>query len=207
MDFAALKTATLDRLGLPSSDGMATDTTLGRAVNSAVQSIGALRSWPWLYDEQSANTTAENPALALPATASKVHFVSIGADVLDRRQSADLIRLNGGADAQSELPTRWAMDGQAAIILSPIPDAVYSVKFGLTLVETELSGSQTPLLPARFHDFIVVRAGKYVAARKRDIEMYKLLSEEEAEWRESLDRAASAAIGTLVPRSRQDWGI
>lgn len=187
---------------------MAQQTSLTNAVNAAVASIGALRSWPWLYDEQTATTVAGTAGLALPATASKVHFVSIDGDTLDQRQSADLIRLIGGDDAQEAKPDRWAMDGQQAIILAPIPDDAYTVKFGLTLVEPALAnGADTPLLPVRFHDFIVVRGAKYIAARKRDVEMYRLLAEEEKEWRESLDRAANASLGTMVPRTRQDWGI
>lgn len=183
---------------------MASDTSLGLAVNYAVQRLGSMRSWPWLYSEQTANTTANTAALTLPATASRIHFVAIGDDVLDRRQRADLFRRSDTTSNQQ--PREWAPKGSAAVVLSPTPDAIYTVNFGLTLIEPVLSNaSDTPLLPAQFHDLIVLLAARYIATRKKDSEMIQALTAEINDWLPDLHRAAVSALSPTPIRTRQDW--
>jgi hypothetical protein len=206
-DFATLKTDTLDRVGLPSTDGMATDTTLGKAVNAAVKKIGARRAWPWLYDEQTAATVAGTAAVAFPAACSRLHFVGLAEenDVLDRKQRADLFRFDQDDEGT---PRVFAIDGTVGIILAPIPDAVYTLTFGLTLIEPALTaGGQTPLLPVQFHDLIVVEAAKYIAIRIKDFELVQLLKEEADELYKGLDRQALQSVAPTAVRVRQDWAI
>lgn len=206
MDFTALKANALDRAGLPSTDGLAQSGTLGLAVNHAIQRIAGMRLWPWLYTEANANTVAGTPTLALPVPAYRIHYLSIEQDTLDRRQRSDLVRHSDTIDQGQ--PNRWAPKGISAVILSPTPDAVYAVTFGLTIVEpTLVTGSDVPLLPVQFHDMIVVLAARYIAVRRKDTELVNLLDAEIKEWRESLDRAALSANGPIPIRTRQDWSL
>lgn len=206
MDFTALKANTLDRVGLPSSDGLAQDSTLGLAVNHAVQRVAGMRLWPWLYSEATASTVAGTPTLALPAPAYRVHWLAIEQDVLDRRQRADLVRHSDTID--NGQPNRWAPKGAGQVVLSPTPDAIYVVTFALTIAEPALStGSATPLLPVQFHDLIVVLAARYLAVRRKDADMVGILDGEIREWRESMNRAAILANGPTPIRTRQDWSL
>lgn len=206
-DFATLKTDTLDRAGLPSTDGMAQDSTLGKAVNYAVRKIGKRRSWPWLYDEQTANTVAGTAAVAFPAACSRLHFVGLAAenDVLDRKQRSDLFRFD---EDDEGTPRVFAIDGTVGIILAPVPDDVYELTFGLTLIEPLLSaGGSTPLLPEQHHGLIVIEAAKYLATRIGNLQLVKLLGEEADEEYKSLDRQALQSVSPTAVRVRQDWAI
>lgn len=202
--FSELKANALDRAGLPASDGMAQDSTLGKAVNAAIQRIGGRRSWPWLYDEVTAATTAGAPDLPLPAV-SRVHHAAIGGDVLDRRQRSDLFRYS---DLPAGTPAVYALSGPSTLVLAPVPDQAYTVQLGVTLVEPALvNGTDTPLLPAQFHDLIALEAARYIVARKKDTEMVRILADEAKDLWAALDRAALLAVGTFPARTRQDWGI
>lgn len=204
MDFTALKANALDRAGLPSSDGLAQSSTLGLAVNHAVQRVAGMRLWPWLYSEASANTVAGTAALALPVPAYRIHFLAIEGDVLDRRQRGDLVQWS---DSEGQ-PNRWAPKGSGYVLLSPTPDAVYAVTFGLTIVEPVLStGTDTPLLPVQFHDMLVCLAARYLAVRRKDSELVAILEGEIKGWREALDRAAIIANGPMPIRTRTDWAL
>lgn len=204
MDFTALKSNALDRAGLPSSDGLAGATSLGLAVNYAVQRIAGMRLWPWLYSEATANTVADTATLALPVPAYRVHFLAIEDDILDRRQRGDLVRTNDDTGQ----PNRWAPKGSSSVLLSPTPDAVYAVTFGLTIVEPVLvAGTDIPVLPVQYHDLIVCMAARYLAVRRKDAALVGILDAEIKDWRESLDRAAILANGPIPIRVRQDWGI
>lgn len=204
-DFSALKASTLDRAGLPSTDGMAQDQTLGRAVNAAIQQLSGWRSWPWLYTEATASTVAGSTVVTLPVAATHVHFVALGSDVLDRRQRGDLFRFQDGGQGR---PTRWSSHDMNSVSVACTPDDAYVLTFGLTKVEPGLTGSSdTPLLPVQFHDLLAVLAARYLAVRKRDTELTRLLDAEVSEWRKSLDRAALLAVGTMPIRTRQDWSI
>lgn len=203
-DFTALKANTLVRAGIPSSDGLAADVVVGQAVNAAVRYYGNARLWPWLYDEQNAVTVAGAAQVALPAAASRIHWVSYADDVLDRRNREHLV----GYGTDRGRPVVWAPDGDDGIYLAPVPDAVYTLTFALSLAEPTLSGaSDVPLLPSRFHDIIEVRAAKFLAIRRKDPDMVSLLNDEEDDLCRALDRAILLDRGPLVPRARQDWNV
>jgi hypothetical protein len=204
VDFTALKTAALDRIGLPSTDGLASATSLGLAVNYAVQRLGAARAWPWLNSEATAATVAGTATVTIPSSARRVRWVAIEDDVLDRRQRADLIRFSDAAG--NGRPNRYALKDSTTLLLSPTPDAIYTVTFGLVIPEPALSsGTDTPLLPSQFHDVIVLYAARYLAMRRKDLTLVAALDAEIKDWMPSLDRAALQDVGITPIRTRQDW--
>lgn len=203
-DFQTLKANALIRAGIPTSDGFAADAVVGQAVNAAVRYYGNIRFWPWLYDEQTATCTPDAAQVALPAAAARIHWVAYEDDVLDRRNREHLIAWG----EETGRPLVWAPDGDDGIYLAPIPDDDYTLTFALTLAEPTLAlDASTPLMPSRFHDIIEVRAAKFLAIRRKDPALVRLLNDEEDDLRRALDRASLLDRGPLVPRARQDWSL
>ena len=207
MDYTTLKANVLDRVGLPSTDGLAADASLGKAVNAAVQRYSTRRAWPWLYSEPATVPTVAGTATVATPTCQRILWVGINGDELERRQRPDLLRYGTLTTAFTGRPYVWA-PGNSLVHFAPTPDAVYAVQFGVTLVEPALSsGTDVPLLPVQFHDYLVVMASRYIAVRRKDSELLAVLKDEEREWEAALDRAAALAAGTVAVRTRQDWGI
>jgi len=199
--FTTLKSDLLVKVGLPSTDGLLTDSALGVLVNAALRAITTQKDWPWLYTEDSFVTVAGTESYAVGTNSTKTSWLSIEDDELDLVQRTELKKWDG----DTAIPVAWA-ESAGTIILGPTPDAVYTVKRGFYKSETVLSsGGDTPLLPDAYSDYLITFAAKLAGVRLRDTQLHSMMMAEEAAWVKRMNDNVRRSSPLLGIKTRADW--
>jgi hypothetical protein len=166
MDYAAIKTAVLDRLGLPTTDGLITDTVLGRLINAAMQDLEADEDWPWLQASETIATVAGTGAYTPAATWARTRGLRVTTDEPMKFFSLEELDFMWPDPTTRGRPIAYTVEAEQ-LVLRPIPDAVYSLTHTFIKAPTDLSSSSdTPLMPSRFHHGIVEVAAALAARRQ-----------------------------------------
>lgn len=174
---AALRTAVLNRVGLPSTDGMAQPTTLDSLLNEAARDLATDKEWPWLEAEGTFTLTAGTTSYTPAAGVTRTQFLAIESDDLELRQRRDLTRLAG----QTGRPLVYAESGER-LLFAPTPDQDYTITHGYVSEETTVVGdSDVFLCPVRYEALIVLGASVKLAVRLKDRELVAELRKERAE--------------------------
>lgn len=162
--------------------GYETDTVTSQteAINSVYREIVGDHRWKWLEAQSAAvPTVAGTAGYALTAFGTdvvhplRVHFGStaIGFEDLSYIPPEEMQRLQfqDRAGDSRGVPTNWTYQN-SQIILWPEPDsASYSIFLDYVKDPPDLSADgDTPLLPATYHDLLVVGAIAEIATRQRD---------------------------------------
>lgn len=194
-DLAGLRAEVLSRLGLPDDDGMAASGDLDRAINAALTEYTVEGDWPWLATETTITTAANDGLYPLPAGFLRGLYAYIGDQELQFRSAGELI-----VYAQDTDQPRYITGGVGQLKLVPTPNGAYSVVFGYVQSEAELvDDTDTPLLPAAYHDYLVVKAARKMAERIRDGDLLQMLRASEQEWYIKLkgDQRRTASLGRI----------
>lgn len=197
----SLTTNVLNKLGLPSTDGLITSSVVTDALNVAIQQISTNQEWPWLYLEDTFQTVAGTALYNLPPANIMLKWIAYKDDALDLVQRQDLVRVS---QIQGR-PTIYAESGDN-IILGPVPDGVYTISRGYYQREPLLvNGSDSPLLPDVFADYAATVAAKTLCITLRDTDRYALLSKEEKLWEARISDEQRTSMQTLHVKTRGDW--
>lgn len=177
-DLAGLRQEVLSRLGLPANDAMAATADLNRAINAALTEYAVEFDWPWLALETTLTTVNGTRTSALPTRFVRALYAYVGDEELEYRSMRDVIPYVGDSDQP-----RFYTGSAGSIVWVPTPNGAYDVVFGYVQSEPVLTADgDTPLLPAPYHDYIVVKAARKIATRLKDTEMVTLLRAEEQDW-------------------------
>lgn len=192
---AAIRTET----GWTSDDGMTTDPVLQDLIAKVLRIISIEHDWDWLKTSEAISTVAGTVAYTPGATWAKTEGVRVDADYGSWLQQvsaeeADSYLLYGDARGRPEV---FAVRG-GQIVLRPIPDAVYALTHYFYKVEPALaSDSDSPLLPAQFHDGVVALAASFGWARKGD---FKRAAEERETYKAIAARMVDDKTRSTQPR-------
>jgi hypothetical protein len=166
VNFATLQTAVLDRLGVPASDALFTAAVLGRAVNEAVQEIKSEHDWPWDEASETITTVAGTDTYSVAADWMRTQELKPSADYpLERRSIIDIDSEWPFGDTGR--PQVYAIN-KGQIVLRPIPAQVDTITHRYIKTQADLTGTDTPALPAQFHTAIVELATYIALKRSRD---------------------------------------
>lgn len=177
---AQYRTRVYDRLGLPTTDGHVTSAQVTSALNAALQEYATEYDWPWLQAEETVTTAADDEGYALPTRYARTLYVLNDADNenLEYRPAQALVQYAGRTDRPLYYSGLWG-----ELVLSPTPDAVYTLRHGYVRAEAEFSADgDTALLPDAFAEFLVTIAARKIAVRRKDTELHRLLSDEYQAW-------------------------
>ncbi len=161
MDLAALRSAVLTRMGNPSDDALYPTSVLTQLVNAALHYIETEHDWGWLETVESIPTVAAQGTYTPAATWARSLELSSGGFPLKRVTVVDLELLRDSTGA----PKMWAAYGNALEVV-PVPTGVATLRHRFIRTEPDLAAdSDTPLMPARWHQAIVDYA-TYLAYRR-----------------------------------------
>lgn len=171
MNLAALRTAVRTRIGVPAADTFFTDTVLTDLVNEALQAVSAEADWPWLQTSTTISTVAGTGTYTPPADWGQTRALTI--DGYDAMEYRTLPEIREYLSTIRGVPTVYTVSAEA-ILMRPVPAAVYSVTHDYMKGEPALSGdSDTPLMPSQFHYAIVSFAVHLAHARNNEIGSYR----------------------------------
>lgn len=186
MNLAQLRTAVQAR-------GYGTDTVThqNQLINSVYRRVSAMHQWPWLEVTKSFIATAGTTTYTFTsltvtdfqhAQSLRVYDPVTGEQVGSQTylRPQDFYEKQADTLTASGTPEVWTVDeANAQIVLWPIPDLAYSIKFKYVKRPPELSGdSDTPLMDSEYHDILVWGAVKDLAFRERDYQSQSIATGE-----------------------------
>lgn len=187
MNVAALSAALRRKLGTSAGDGMLTPDVLLDLLNEANTMLEAERDWPWRITSTTFVTVAGQQEYAQATFAPASDWLRTaelrvaGSEPLTLRSVLDLDSRNpGGAQGR---PWEFAFAGDS-LLLSPTPDAVYTVTHRYVRVPPVLStDSDSPLMPVMFRWAIVQQAASLGFSRVGDDERAQVAEVAVDRWR------------------------
>ena len=169
MNLGQLRAAVYANVGTDANDGLLTPTSVNSFINRALHKVEQESDWPWLETSETISTVAGTdsytPGAAAPAGTLWLRTRTIfdDADHVVEWES----RMETGdrwSNATTGKPQEFSIYGDK-IIFRPVPDAVYSYNHLFQKAEVDLAAdSDTPILPATYHNGIVEFAS-YLAFR------------------------------------------
>lgn len=172
MNFAALRQAVYDRLGVdPSNDTLMSSDKVGRFVNLALHEIEAQHPWSWLQKSETL-TTAAGTETVTPAADWRftTELRNNQGRNLERYSMTDLNDrwMPLGNNTTQGPPIEWAV-WQSTIYLRPIPDGVYTLTHYYLRSEVDLAGdTDTPLIPDALSGAVIEYASYLAFRRERN---------------------------------------
>lgn len=162
MDLVTMRSKVRERLGVPASDGLYTDTVLTSLINAALHYIESEADWGWLEAEATITTASADADYDLPARyRSTIGVVNADGFPLDKA-TAKMHRLLRGA---SGVPKVWDVLGNQ-IRLAPTPNAILALTHIYVGGEVDLAADgDEPTMPTVWHQAIVEYA-TYLAFRR-----------------------------------------
>ncbi len=198
-----LRQEVLETAGLASDDARFPEATLDRMINRGLRSLSAEHIWPWLQDSETLTTVSGTESYA-PASAwvRTKRLTCEGYDLVEMQVESATPFLEG-----TGAPVGYFIE-EDEIHLVPVPDGVYSVEHVYEAEEPELtSGSDSPLLPDRYTDWLVYTVLVQVATRLRDDGLYRIADRERSKWYRRSSDEVRRSTGSLPVRTRNDWAI
>lgn len=174
MDRQGLREALIEKLRLPAGDGTLTPPVLNGTINEALRRYSAEREWPWLLT--SATVAISTSGIGTLPTG----FVTAKQLLMPDSNGTPNVVPYVGIDnlLSSEYRYCWADDG-TNVRVEPAPVASTNSTLWYFRVETDLTAdTDTPLMPAAYHDLIVTLAAELGAKKKRDYEQAQMLHSE-----------------------------
>jgi hypothetical protein len=176
VDLEDLRTAMHDRLGTvpgatsdTSTDAAAADALMTRLINRALQDValrGLPTGWDWLHGEGTFSTVAGTDKYTF------AQMTAVSGRVLQRvgplwveydgiRTELEVMPWRAVRTvyetAPEGLPEAYAVKGRE-ILVAPVPDAVYTIRYRFVQNEPTLGANGIPLMPEQFQEAIVERA-------------------------------------------------
>ena len=156
------------RTNLDHITGVGMDSDSQKAwINAALHEIASVRDWPWLEGTDTFNTAAGTAQYALPSDWQATRGLLVGGD------PAHFVNVAEGDDYEDwdQSEARWSFTVDAdQITIYPTPGDVIACTHRYVKEEADLStGTDEPLLPARFHWMVVHLAASFVHSRMGDL--------------------------------------
>ena len=189
------------RSGYPKDDPLVTPEAVLSAVNEALGAIAAERDWPYLQTSTTFASVVGTATYALPASYNRTRrLLNANGDPLERADARQLEETFGLDRGQ---PGYFAVDNEL-LVLRPIPDAVVTYTHFYVRVEKVMTAdTETPYLPAQFHDGAVALAESIAFEIGRDEKRAEKAKDRyEKLWRPRMIDDARRTRGPLRPRIR-----
>lgn len=183
MNVSEYRAAVRLQLGLAAADAVIPDEIVLWALNGAAKNIATEKDWPWLYNEETADTTEDDSSLPLSSEYTRTVFVTVdGGTPLEPRSHIDL------ASDRTTTGRPWAYTVDAnALRLYPVPDDAYPVVHAFYRTEPDLVlETDSPLLPDAYSERLVLEAAIKVAVRTNNTGRLKELREEVVDKRKAM---------------------
>lgn len=166
MNLTALTGALRTRLGVPSTDALFTDSVCTELINAAVHAIEVKHDWPWLEAVETINTVNGTDTYTPASGWMRTVSVTISGRPPLERRTIEEIDLLLGASGDPRFYTVFAEQ----IVVRPVPTSALAMKHRYIKTETDLSaGSDTPLIPAAYHQAVVSLAAHYGFRRSNQL--------------------------------------
>lgn len=207
MNLAALRTAVLNRIGVPASDSFFTAALLNEFINEAVQAWQHEEAWPWHQGTETlttvAGTASYSPLDPTWTMTKNLYIAGFEPMLLSNQPDVDYVTVQGQPVAYYVF--------QEKIVLSPTPDAVYSVVHQYYKGEPILvADTDTPLTPAEFHYALASYAAHLALLRAGEVSYYRgnitgrsaALYQEYQQWLERARSNRRRSAAPIRPRVR-----
>jgi len=198
---ATIITNARNRVGISSTDGMATDAVMLEMVAAACRRVALMHDWPWLESSETLSTVIGTTEYTPGATWRTTTRVSIEGDDLEYRTPRDLadyLEMDGR-------PVLYTVE-RGKLVLAPNPDAVYSVNHQFIRQEVALATTaDSPLVPDWAIDLPTTIVAHMLAARIKDSGLQRLIEAEITDLIRSLRDETRRARGYPKPKSRRDY--
>jgi hypothetical protein len=203
VNYLELAQAAALRVGADTEDEWLTVGAFKSFVKAGVRAVEVDLAGPdWLRVVTTFSTVAGSGSYAVPATWAKTislrlsdddhHLPYVGRATLDAEYGSPL--------SSSGSPGAWFQEG-GFLYLRPVPDSVLTVEHRYVRTETDLSAdTDSPLLPARFHDGVVEKACALAAARKGNFTQATWHEKQYERWLATMRNEQSRV--TIPPRIR-----
>lgn len=201
MNFADLRAAVSDRLGVPpAGDPLIMSAWLGAAVNTALQVCSSEKDWWWLLS--STTFQFNGGQAAMPSDLLKVEAIQAYSTYLEPVSRRDMLdQLNVPLPA----PVGWTVIGNV-LWLVPAPDGLIDARLLYYRAEPTLVGdADVPLMPAVFHDKLVAYAAYLGYLRRQDPVRATQQLADYQQWVKRTDADQSPVKGprrVRIPRSQ-----
>lgn len=206
MNLAGLVAATRRKVGVNAGDGMLTPEVLADLVDEANTMLEAERDWPWRMASATFSTVTGQQAYAAAAFApagnwlrtAGLRVATYGPMTLRSYGDLDTRNPSGGQG----LPWEFAFYGDT-MLLSPVPDGVYSVTHRYVAVAAALTADEDlPAMPAMFHRAIVQQATALAFQRVGDDDRAQLAEAAVDRWRARMLDDQRRSMGSLQVKVR-----
>lgn len=189
MNKREIRVAIRQRNAIPDNgSGLAEHDAIDDCIAAALRDISTEARWPWL--RYSSSLTFSGNAAAIPADCSEIEALTI---------DGYPVRFVGIDEFEQQTTSYVFTDDGANVKLYPTPATAPTSP---TLVyyrnEPELTtDTASPLLPAAWHQAVVVRGSYHLNVRRMDKDRINL---DENEWQGLRARMAHASVRTVGPR-------
>lgn len=194
------------RMGLHATDQLAQDTELTYALNEGLAAYSSEADWWWLEDQTTFTTTAGTATYSLPADHKVTKWIWIGDELLAPRQYQDLIRFS---EDSSAVPAFYTIT-DSLVRLSPKPAVTGTTVYHYYVrrESTLSSGSDEPLIPARYDGLWLSHAAVIMADRMDNPQKRAIHERARDEWLKRARDEARAHRGLVPVKARRDtsWG-
>jgi hypothetical protein len=171
MDVTALRTA-IKAHGFEAD----TDTQQLEFLNAIQRKIAGAHPWDWTRATATVAVVAGTSDYARPSDTSRLRSVRlVYGTVLEELSHVDYEELLNARERSplgyTAVPTAWSFVAPASIALWPTPGAAGTLTVRYHRVPPALTaGADVPILPAEYHDILVVGACQMMAQRERQWE-------------------------------------
>ena len=204
----ALRTSVRDATGFDAGDPLHSDATITSHLNAALRKVDNLGDPWWLMGETTTPLVAGQADYPLAESVTRVRYAAVSRDGNSTRlavvRSADTASPTGG------FPTTYSADA-GAVTLYPAPGAAAlpaDLLVGVVTSEVALVvDTDTPLMPARYHDALVMYAAMRASLRSgSSAELIKALRAEADDWLMLVQRDMRRSLASPRVRVEREWG-
>lgn len=153
MNLTGFRTAFRTRMGLPDADSFYTSTVIDELVNAALQFVSSEQDWAWLEKSETLTTVASTSSYS--AASDYLRTITVADSTGIPLSLKPIDELEFMTTAESANPRFYAVYA-GAVHLRPVPNGAFSVFHRYIGSEDALVGTtDTPLMPAQFHEVVV----------------------------------------------------
>lgn len=218
MNLGGIRQRVYDRIDIPTSDPLMTPDKITRFINDAIHLITMQRDWPWLQGENTFTTVVGQQGYTLTtivplpqiwvATRELVLTWGSGNALFQVLELKQRLALDDRFDlTPQQRPYNWSIWNDQ-IVLAPPPDDLYVIKHRYWITEPDLvSDTDTPLMPAEFHQTICDYASFLCFRRDREDPQAKVSWDSYQDGLKSMIRRHRQIAGPLKVRVRPGGGL
>jgi hypothetical protein len=208
MDLSGLRTATYNRLGVQTTDPFFTTAVIDGYINTAIRRIATEFDWPWNEISTTFSTVAGTDEYSVPTSPQWYRTKALTIDTFDSLYYISLKDIREIPTTAQSRPRFFYVGvdsgatGADKIIVRPVPDSVYVVTHDYYTVEPGLTlSTDTPRLPAQYHEMIADLAAYYGLERNRENARAAAMMQSYRDWLKVVSdnrRRASAPMKVRV---------